>query len=150
MPELNVYKCLQFPSDKVVWDVKQQCLASLPKVRRIPVGKSVLKHVFHFIDFYVTSLLLVARVIQILLKHDFHFNNYIVTSLFKKVTFMLPLAHVIPTLLKHVFHFSNFYVTILFEDVTYKLLLAHTIHFHMKRNIFVLQCQIHTPFSEQF
>lgn len=33
VPELNVYKCLQFPSDKVVWDVKQQCLASLPKVR---------------------------------------------------------------------------------------------------------------------
>ncbi|XP_058459631.1 SH3 and multiple ankyrin repeat domains protein 1 isoform X2 [Malaya genurostris] len=32
VPELNVYKCLQFPSDKVVWDVKQQCLASLPKV----------------------------------------------------------------------------------------------------------------------
>ncbi|XP_050090681.1 SH3 and multiple ankyrin repeat domains protein 1 isoform X2 [Anopheles aquasalis] len=31
VPELNVHKCLQFPSDKVVWDVKQQCLASLPK-----------------------------------------------------------------------------------------------------------------------
>ncbi|XP_055600775.1 SH3 and multiple ankyrin repeat domains protein 2 isoform X2 [Uranotaenia lowii] len=31
VPELNVYKCLQFPSDKIVWDVKQQCLASLPK-----------------------------------------------------------------------------------------------------------------------
>uniref|UniRef100_A0A182FM16 Uncharacterized protein n=1 Tax=Anopheles albimanus TaxID=7167 RepID=A0A182FM16_ANOAL len=33
VPELNVHKCLQFPSDKVVWDVKQQCLASLPKPR---------------------------------------------------------------------------------------------------------------------
>ncbi|XP_046811473.1 protein shank isoform X5 [Lucilia cuprina] len=32
VPELNVYKCLQFPSDKLVWDVKQQVLASLPKV----------------------------------------------------------------------------------------------------------------------
>uniref|UniRef100_A0AAG5D1C6 Uncharacterized protein n=1 Tax=Anopheles atroparvus TaxID=41427 RepID=A0AAG5D1C6_ANOAO len=32
VPELNVHKCLQFPSDKIVWDVKQQCLASLPKV----------------------------------------------------------------------------------------------------------------------
>lgn len=32
VPELNVHKCLQFPSDKVVWDVKQQVLASLPKV----------------------------------------------------------------------------------------------------------------------
>ncbi|XP_037895987.1 protein shank isoform X8 [Glossina fuscipes] len=31
VPELNVYKCLQFPSDKLVWDVKQQVLASLPK-----------------------------------------------------------------------------------------------------------------------
>lgn len=33
VPELNVYKCLQFPSDRLVWDVKQQVLASLPKVR---------------------------------------------------------------------------------------------------------------------
>ncbi|XP_053671754.1 uncharacterized protein LOC128721969 [Anopheles nili] len=32
VPELNVHKSLQFPSDKIVWDVKQQCLASLPKV----------------------------------------------------------------------------------------------------------------------
>ena len=32
VPEMNVHKCLQFPSDKVVWDVKQQVLASLPKV----------------------------------------------------------------------------------------------------------------------
>lgn len=33
VPELNVFKCLQFPSDRLVWDVKQQVLASLPKVR---------------------------------------------------------------------------------------------------------------------
>lgn len=32
VPELNVTKCLQFPKDQLVWDVKQQCLASLPKV----------------------------------------------------------------------------------------------------------------------
>lgn len=32
VPELNVFKCLQFPSDRLVWDVKQQVLASLPKV----------------------------------------------------------------------------------------------------------------------
>ncbi|XP_037713322.1 uncharacterized protein LOC119549367 isoform X1 [Drosophila subpulchrella] len=32
VPELNVYKCLQFPSERLVWDVKQQVLASLPKV----------------------------------------------------------------------------------------------------------------------
>ncbi|XP_046481329.1 SH3 and multiple ankyrin repeat domains protein 2 isoform X2 [Neodiprion pinetum] len=32
VPELNVSKCLQFPKDQLVWDVKQQCLASLPKV----------------------------------------------------------------------------------------------------------------------
>ncbi|XP_074109680.1 SH3 and multiple ankyrin repeat domains prosap isoform X5 [Cotesia typhae] len=31
VPELNVTKCLQFPKDQLVWDVKQQCLASLPK-----------------------------------------------------------------------------------------------------------------------
>ncbi|XP_057332507.1 SH3 and multiple ankyrin repeat domains protein 2-like isoform X7 [Microplitis mediator] len=32
VPELQVTKCLQFPKDQLVWDVKQQCLASLPKV----------------------------------------------------------------------------------------------------------------------
>lgn len=32
VPELFVSKCLQFPKDQLVWDVKQQCLASLPKV----------------------------------------------------------------------------------------------------------------------
>ncbi|XP_011051180.1 PREDICTED: SH3 and multiple ankyrin repeat domains protein 1 isoform X6 [Acromyrmex echinatior] len=31
VPELYVSKCLQFPKDQLVWDVKQQCLASLPK-----------------------------------------------------------------------------------------------------------------------
>ncbi|CAG9854994.1 unnamed protein product [Phyllotreta striolata] len=31
VPELNVQKCLQFPRDQLVWDVKQQCLAALPK-----------------------------------------------------------------------------------------------------------------------
>lgn len=31
VPELNLFKCLQFPSDRLVWDVKQQVLASLPK-----------------------------------------------------------------------------------------------------------------------
>ncbi|XP_031782125.1 protein shank isoform X10 [Nasonia vitripennis] len=31
VPELCVSKCLQFPKDQLVWDVKQQCLASLPK-----------------------------------------------------------------------------------------------------------------------
>lgn len=35
VPELNVHKCLQFPADQLVWDVKQQCLAALPKVSRI-------------------------------------------------------------------------------------------------------------------
>ncbi|KAK9886958.1 hypothetical protein WA026_019216 [Henosepilachna vigintioctopunctata] len=32
VPELNVQKCLQFPRDQLVWDVKQQCLAALPKI----------------------------------------------------------------------------------------------------------------------
>lgn len=32
VPELNVSKCLQFPTERLVWDVKQQVLASLPKV----------------------------------------------------------------------------------------------------------------------
>lgn len=31
VPELDIYKCLQFPVDKLLWDVKQQVLASLPK-----------------------------------------------------------------------------------------------------------------------
>lgn len=37
VPELYVSKCLQFPKDQLVWDVKQQCLASLPKVRKHPL-----------------------------------------------------------------------------------------------------------------
>lgn len=36
VPELNVQKCLQFPRDQLVWDVKQQCLAALPKVSKFP------------------------------------------------------------------------------------------------------------------
>lgn len=32
VPELDTYKCLQFPVDKLIWDVKQQVLASLSKV----------------------------------------------------------------------------------------------------------------------
>lgn len=35
VPELDIYKCLQFPVDKLLWDVKQQTLASLPKVRNL-------------------------------------------------------------------------------------------------------------------
>jgi SH3/ankyrin repeat-containing protein len=37
VPELNVQKCLQFPRDQLVWDVKQQCLAALPKVRHTAI-----------------------------------------------------------------------------------------------------------------
>ena len=33
VPELSVEKCLQFSRSDLVWDVKQQCLRSLPKVR---------------------------------------------------------------------------------------------------------------------
>jgi len=32
VPDLNIHKCLQFYRHDLVWDVKQQCLASLPKV----------------------------------------------------------------------------------------------------------------------
>ncbi|CAG9562947.1 unnamed protein product [Danaus chrysippus] len=32
VPELNVQKSLQFSREQLVWDVKQQCLAALPKV----------------------------------------------------------------------------------------------------------------------
>ena len=35
VPELDTYKSLQFPVDKLIWDVKQQVLASLPKVKII-------------------------------------------------------------------------------------------------------------------
>lgn len=34
VPELNVEKCLQFQKDEVLWEVKQQSLAALPKVRQ--------------------------------------------------------------------------------------------------------------------
>ena len=32
VPDLNIEKCLQFAKDEVIWEVKQQCLAALPKV----------------------------------------------------------------------------------------------------------------------
>ena len=41
VPELNVQKCLQFPRDQLVWDVKQQCLAALPKVKNGLVSRCV-------------------------------------------------------------------------------------------------------------
>ncbi|XP_018896810.2 SH3 and multiple ankyrin repeat domains protein 3 isoform X1 [Bemisia tabaci] len=31
VPELNIQKCLQFPKDQFIWNMKQQVLASLPK-----------------------------------------------------------------------------------------------------------------------
>ncbi|KAI5727068.1 hypothetical protein M8J76_013617 [Diaphorina citri] len=31
VPEINAYKCLQFRKSQLVWDVKQQTLAALPK-----------------------------------------------------------------------------------------------------------------------
>lgn len=43
VPELYVSKCLQFPKDQLVWDVKQQCLASLPKVSPPPPPSSPLR-----------------------------------------------------------------------------------------------------------
>ena len=32
VPELNMEKCLQFQRDELIWEVKQQILAALPKV----------------------------------------------------------------------------------------------------------------------
>lgn len=37
VPELDIFKCLQFPVDKLIWDIKQQVLASLPKVSSLCV-----------------------------------------------------------------------------------------------------------------
>ena len=33
VPELNVEKCLQFHKEELIWEVKQQALSALPKVR---------------------------------------------------------------------------------------------------------------------
>ena len=33
VPELNVEKCLQYQKDEVIWEVKQQALSALPKVK---------------------------------------------------------------------------------------------------------------------
>lgn len=62
VPELNVFKCLQFPSDRLVWDVKQQVLASLPKVSSFSFH-SVLQLISMFILFFERSL------------HVYAFNN---------------------------------------------------------------------------
>lgn len=45
VPELDIYKCLQFPVDKLLWDVKQQVLASLPKVRKTVLSFFTLRNV---------------------------------------------------------------------------------------------------------
>jgi len=31
--DLNIEKCLQFQKDEILWEVKQQTLAAIPKVR---------------------------------------------------------------------------------------------------------------------
>ena len=36
VPELNMEKCLQFQRDELIWEVKQQTLAALPKVSPLP------------------------------------------------------------------------------------------------------------------
>lgn len=36
VPELNVQKVIHFHREELVWNVKQQCLASLPKVSAQP------------------------------------------------------------------------------------------------------------------
>ena len=33
VPELNVEKCLQFHKEELIWEVKQQALSAIPKVR---------------------------------------------------------------------------------------------------------------------
>lgn len=59
VPELDIYKCLQFPVDKLLWDVKQQVLASLPKVRETILSISLYsqrwKEQHNLIYFLMTS-----------------------------------------------------------------------------------------------
>ena len=40
VPELNMEKCLQFQRDELIWEVKQQILAALPKVSLLFRGHS--------------------------------------------------------------------------------------------------------------
>ena len=47
IPDLKAEKCLQFSREERVWDVKQQILAAMPKVRA--------GIIFAFIHFYTTS-----------------------------------------------------------------------------------------------
>ena len=45
VPELNVEKCLQFHKDEIIWEVKQQALSALPKVRKTTnIFFSILNH----------------------------------------------------------------------------------------------------------
>ncbi len=50
VPELDIFKCLQFPVDKLIWDIKQQVLASLPKVSSCLSSL----HLFHS-NFFLSS-----------------------------------------------------------------------------------------------
>lgn len=54
VPELDVYKCLQFPIDKLLWDVKQQVLASLPKVSLFMPKTTSLITLLHGTNFLFT------------------------------------------------------------------------------------------------
>lgn len=51
VPELNVEKCLQFHKEELIWEVKQQALSALPKVRLIDIIQKIdLKiYIFRFI-----------------------------------------------------------------------------------------------------
>ena len=52
VPELNVEKCLQFHKDELIWEVKQQALSALPKVRFQNVLKSV-SHLSYYTYEYI-------------------------------------------------------------------------------------------------
>lgn len=60
VPELNVFKCLQFPSDRLIWDVKQQVLASLPKVYISIFLKLMYAFFFFFFVFIIYSFILIC------------------------------------------------------------------------------------------
>ena len=54
IPDLKAEKCLQFSREERVWDVKQQILAAMPKVRTFILSRD-LRHFLSVIETLISN-----------------------------------------------------------------------------------------------
>ena len=71
VPDVNIEKCLQFQKDELIWDVKQQTLAALPKVRE----NFLLYFVLYLWVYTVSDNFLEKRYLLICGMHHFQLVN---------------------------------------------------------------------------